>query len=171
MSNPHANAVAQLEKVAKLLRSEYVDKEDNFDAIIKRLKEPNIVHQAKLEITMDDGSKKQFQAFRSQHNDARGPYKGGIRFHQNVSLEEVKALSTWMTWKCAVTGIPYGGAKGGIVVNPKELSKKELEKLSRAYVDFITDKIGPWVDVPAPDVNTTGEIMAWMVDQYQKKLK
>ena len=170
MSNPHANAVAQLEKVAKLLRSEYVGKEDNFDAIINRLKEPNVVHQAKLEITMDDGSKKQFQAYRSQHNDARGPYKGGIRFHQNVSLEEVKALSTWMTWKCAVTGIPYGGAKGGIVVNPKELSKKELEKLSRAYVDFLTDKIGPWVDVPAPDVNTTGEIMAWMVDQYQKNL-
>ncbi len=170
MSNPHANAVAQLEKVAALLRQEYAGKEDFFDAIITRLKEPDSVHQAKLEITMDNGSKQKFQAFRSQHNNARGPYKGGIRYHQDVSLEEVKALSTWMTWKCAVTGIPYGGGKGGIVVDPKKLSKNELEKLSRAYVDFLGDKIGAWIDVPAPDVNTTGEIMSWMVDQYQKNV-
>ena len=170
MKNQHANAVAQLEKVAKLLRQDYSGREKAFDTIINRLKEPDAIHQTKLEITMDDGSKQKFQAYRSQHNNARGPYKGGIRFHQDVSLEEVKALSTWMTWKCAVTGIPYGGGKGGIIVDPRKLSKKELEKLSRAYVDFLTDKIGPWVDVPAPDVNTTGEIMSWMVDQYQKNL-
>lgn len=170
MKNQHANAVAQLEKVAKLLRKDYKNNEEVFDQVINRLKEPDVVHQQKLVITMDDGSKKEFQAYRSQHNNARGPYKGGIRFHQDVSLEEVKALSTWMTWKCAVTGIPYGGGKGGIIVDPRQLSKKELERLSRAYVDFLTDKIGPWVDVPAPDVNTTGEIMSWMVDQYQKNL-
>jgi len=170
MKNPHANAVAQLEKVAQLLRKEYQGQEKSFDAIIDRLKEPDVVHQDKLTITMDDGSTQKFQAYRSQHNNARGPYKGGIRFHPNVSLDEVKALSTWMTWKCAVTGIPYGGGKGGVVVDPKKLSKKELEKLSRAYVDFLGDHIGAWVDVPAPDVNTTGEIMSWMVDQYQKNL-
>ncbi len=170
MKNPHANAVAQLEKVAQLLRKEYQGQEKSFDAIINRLKEPDVVHQDKLAITMDDGSTQKFQAYRSQHNNARGPYKGGIRFHPNVSLDEVKALSTWMTWKCAVTGIPYGGGKGGVVVDPKKLSKKELEKLSRAYVDFLGDHIGAWVDVPAPDVNTTGEIMSWMVDQYQKNL-
>jgi len=170
MKNPHANAVAQLEKVAQLLRKEYQGQEKSFDAIIDRLKEPDVVHQDKLAITMDDGSTQKFQAYRSQHNNARGPYKGGIRFHPNVSLDEVKALSTWMTWKCAVTGIPYGGGKGGVVVDPKKLSKKELEKLSRAYVDFLGDHIGAWVDVPAPDVNTTGEIMSWMVDQYQKNL-
>lgn len=170
MSNPHVNAVIQLEKVATLLRQDYGGQEEAFDAIINRLKEPDAVHQTKLEITMDNGSKQKFQAYRCQHNNARGPYKGGIRFHQDVSLEEVKALSTWMTWKCAVTGIPYGGGKGGIIVDPRKLSKKELEKLSRAYVDFLGEKIGAWVDVPAPDVNTTGEIMSWMVDQYQKNL-
>ena len=168
MKNPHANAVAQLEKVARLLRKEYKGQEKTFDAIIDRLKEPDVVRQGQLTVTMDDGSKQKFQAYRSQHNNARGPYKGGIRFHPNVSLNEVKALSTWMTWKCAVTGIPYGGAKGGVVVDVKKLSKKELEKLSRAYVDFLGDHIGAWIDVPAPDVNTTGEIMSWMVDQYQK---
>ncbi len=169
-NNPHANAIKQLEKVAKLLRVDYEGQEKAFDVIIKRLKKPDFVHQKKLTIKMDNGKKKQFQAYRSQHNNARGPYKGGIRFHQDVSLEEVKALSTWMTWKCAVTGIPYGGGKGGIIVDPRKLSKRELERLSRAYVDFLTTKIGPWVDVPAPDVNTTGEIMSWMVDQYQKNL-
>jgi len=170
MANPHANAVAQLERVAKLLAKDYQDNKASFERAIKKLKEPDVVHQTKLSIKMDDGTTKKFQAFRSQHNNARGPYKGGIRYHSDVSLEEVKALSTWMTWKCAVTGIPYGGGKGGIIVDPKKLSKAELQRLSRAYTDFLSDKIGPWIDVPAPDVNTTGEIMAWMVDQYQKNL-
>lgn len=167
MSNPHANAVAQLEEVALLLRDEFENKEA-FDQALEQLKEPNKVHQTELEIKMDDGSKKKFKAFRSQHNDARGPYKGGIRFHQDVSESEVKALSTWMTWKCAVTGIPYGGGKGGIIVNPRELSRDELQRLSRAYAAFLADKIGPWIDVPAPDVNTNGQIMAWMVDEFSK---
>ncbi|MBT4123810.1 MAG: Glu/Leu/Phe/Val dehydrogenase [Candidatus Pacebacteria bacterium] len=170
MSNPHKNSVAQLEQVAQLLKSDYSDKELLFDKAIEKLKTPDVVYETELEVTMDDGSSKKFKAFRSQHNNARGPYKGGIRYHQDVSKEEVKALSTWMTWKCAVTGIPYGGGKGGIIVDPKKLSEKELENLSRSYADFLSDKIGPWVDVPAPDVNTTGQIMAWMVDQYQKNL-
>lgn len=167
MSNAHVNSVKQLEEVARLLRSQYSEK-DRFDKAIEKLKEPDRVHQAELKVKMDDGSTQVFKAFRSQHNNARGPYKGGIRFHQNVSLEEVKALSTWMTWKCAVTGIPYGGSKGGVIVDPRKLSEAELQRLSRAYVQFIAPHVGPWYDVPAPDVNTTGQIMAWMVDEYEK---
>lgn len=168
MSNQHQNAVAQLQRVARLLKPEYAGREKMFDAAIKKLSEPDVVHEADLSIKMDDGSTKTFKAFRSQHNNARGPYKGGIRYHQDVSREEVKALSTWMTWKCAVTGIPYGGGKGGIIVDPKPLSAGELERLSRAYARAFAEYIGPWVDVPAPDMNTNGQIMAWMVDEYQK---
>jgi glutamate dehydrogenase/leucine dehydrogenase len=167
-TNPHQQAVVQLEQVAKLLRPQYTgEDQQRFDTAVELLKEPDRVIEGELEIQMDDGSTKKFTAFRSQHNNARGPYKGGIRFHQNVSKEEVKALSTWMTWKCAVTAIPYGGGKGGIIVDPKKLSAGELQRLSRAYARLIADYIGPWVDVPAPDVNTTGQIMAWMVDEYQ----
>jgi len=166
-SDPHKNAVAQLRAVAEILAPLYKDKA-GFQAAIKRLGQPDRILETKLKIKLDSGKFQEFQAYRSQHNDSRGPYKGGIRFHQNVSLSEVKALSTWMTWKCAVTGIPYGGAKGGIIVDPKTLSGVELEKLSRAYAKWLAPWIGPWVDVPAPDVNTTGQIMAWMVDEYQK---
>lgn len=169
MSSPHDHAIAQLEEVAELLKPEYDDSE-RFNAAIDKLKEPEKVLESHLTIVMDDGRSETFQAFRSQHNRARGPYKGGIRYHQDVSLAEVKALSTWMTWKCAVTGIPYGGAKGGIVVDPKKLSLSELQRLSRAYARFLAPYIGPWIDVPAPDVNTTGQIMAWMVDEYQQIL-
>lgn len=172
MSNdPHANAVQQLHQVAELLRPQYADQADRFDQAITKLSEPDRVIEAELSVKMDDGSTKQFQAYRAQHNNARGPYKGGIRYHQDVSLSEVKALSTWMTWKCAVTGIPYGGGKGGVIVNPRELSTGELERLSRAYVQLVADHIGPWQDIPAPDVNTTGQIMAWMVDEYQQALQ
>ncbi len=116
---------------------------------------------------MDNGKTKIFKAFRSQFNNAKGPYKGGIRFHYNVSESEVKALSAWMTWKCSVLGIPYGGSKGGIIVDPKILSMGELERLSRAYMRAFYKHFGSWIDVPAPDVNTTGQIMAWMLDEYQ----
>lgn len=171
MSNPHHNAVQQLESVAQLLRSQYKDSK-RFDNAIEILKEPDQVLETDLKVKMDDDSLQQFTAYRVQHNAARGPYKGGIRFHPGVTLDEIKALSTWMTWKCAVTGIPYGGAKGGVIVDPKKLSDKELERLSRAYADFLVDDIGPWIDIPAPDVNTNPQIMAWMVDQYQQaKLK
>lgn len=170
MSNPHKNAVTQLERVAKILRKSYSDTE-SFDAAIDQLKTPDKVIQGTLRIRMDNGKTKQFKAFRSQHNNAVGPYKGGIRFHQDVSKEEVMALSTWMTWKCSVTGIPYGGGKGGVIVNPKELSESELQRLSRAYASFIAPHIGPWVDIPAPDVNTNGQVMAWMADEYEQVAK
>ena len=168
--NPHQQSVRQLEQVAALLKDQY-DDQQKFTQAIEQLKSPDQVHEGELAVKMDDGSTKKFKAFRSQHNNARGPYKGGIRFHQDVTKEEVMALSTWMTWKCAVTGIPYGGGKGGVIVDPKKLSEAELERLSRAYAEFIADFVGPWVDVPAPDVNTTPQIMAWMIDAYEGYLQ
>lgn len=167
MNNPHENAIKQLEQVAELLRPLYKDTA-RFTAAIEKLKTPDRIIEGKLTVKMDDGTTQEFQAYRSQHNNARGPYKGGIRFHPNVSLDEVKALSTWMTWKCAVTEIPYGGGKGGVIVDPRKLSSHELQALSRAYARLIAAYVGPWRDVPAPDVNTTGEIMAWMVDEWEK---
>ncbi len=169
MTNPHQSAIKQLEQVAALLRDQYPEAErKRFDAAITQLQQPERVLEADLSIEMDSGAQQTFKAFRAQHNAARGPYKGGIRFHQDVTKEEVMALSTWMTWKCAVTGIPYGGGKGGVVVDPRKLSEGELQRLSRAYSRFVAEAIGPWVDVPAPDVNTTPQIMAWMVDEYAK---
>lgn len=170
MSNPHENAIKQLEAVALVLRKSYSDTE-SFDAAIDQLKTPDKVIEGKIRVRMDDGTVKTFTAFRSQHNNSVGPYKGGIRFHEGVSKAEVMALSTWMTWKCSVTGIPYGGGKGGVIVDPKKLSQAELQRLSRAYVAMIAPHIGPWVDVPAPDVNTTPQIMAWMVDEYEQVSK
>ncbi|HAU4801912.1 NAD-specific glutamate dehydrogenase [Clostridioides difficile] len=137
-------------------------------AVYELLKEPMRVIEVSIPVKMDDGSIKTFKGFRSQHNYAVGPTKGGIRFHQNVSRDEVKALSIWMTFKCSVTGIPYGGGKGGIIVDPSTLSQGELERLSRGYIDGIYKLIGEKVDVPAPDVNTNGQIMSWMVDEYNK---
>ena len=136
--------------------------------VYELLKEPRRVIEVNIPVKMDDGSIKVFKGYRSQHCDAVGPTKGGIRFHPNVSLEEVKALSIWMTFKCSVTGIHYGGGKGGIIVDPSELSEGELERLSRGYIDGIYKLIGEKVDVPAPDVNTNGKIMSWMVDEYNK---
>lgn len=134
--------------------------------VINRLVEPDAVHEYTLEVTMDNGKKRLFSAFRIQHNDNLGPYKGGIRFHQNVSRDEVQALSTLMTIKCAVAGLPYGGSKGGIIFNPKKVSVGELERISKAYARAISPVIGPTVDVPAPDVNTNGQIMKWMTDAF-----
>ncbi|WP_315114815.1 Glu/Leu/Phe/Val dehydrogenase [uncultured Clostridium sp.] len=136
--------------------------------VYELLREPMRVIEVNIPVKMDDGSIKMFKGFRSQHNDSLGPTKGGIRFHTAVNLDEVKALSTWMTFKCAITGIPYGGGKGGIIVDPKTLSKGELERLSRGYIKGIYKLIGEKVDIPAPDVNTNGQIMAWMVDEYNK---
>ena len=159
MSNPYNNAVSQLKQVAKLL--------DLDQEVVEVLSKPTKLLKTELEVKMDDGKIKKFKAFRSQHNNAVGPYKGGIRFHPQVSKDEVRALSMWMTWKCSVVGIPYGGAKGGVIVDPKKLSDSELERLSRAYIRFIADDIGAWIDVPAPDVNTNSQIMAWMLDEYE----
>ncbi len=121
-----------------------------------------------LPVKMDDGSTKIFQGFRVQYNDARGPAKGGIRFHPEETIDTVRALSAWMTWKCALMDIPLGGGKGGVICDPKKLSKGELERLSRAYVSAVFKFIGPEQDVPAPDVYTDPQIMAWMMDEYSK---
>src|SRR5512146_843020 len=130
------------------------------------LREPRRELTVHFPVKMDDGSVKVFTGFRVQHNLGRGPAKGGIRYHQDVSIEEVKALAMWMTWKCAVVGIPYGGGKGGVIVDPKQLSKKELEALSRRFFTEIEVLVGPERDIPAPDVNTTPQVMAWFMDTY-----
>lgn len=127
---------------------------------------PERVLEVTIPVRMDDGSMAYFTGYRAQHCTALGPAKGGIRFHPNVSMDEVKALSFWMTFKCAVVGLPYGGGKGGIIVDPKKLSPGELERLSRRYIERIAPLIGPETDVPAPDVNTDSRIMAWMADEY-----
>ena len=160
MQNPFQNAMAQLDKVAKI---------KNFgDEFITRLRQPDRDIRISIPIKMDNGSMKVFEGYRVEYNNALGPYKGGIRFHQDTEINEVKALAFWMALKCAVAGIPMGGGKGGVTVNPKELSKGELERLSRGWVQKLSDILGPKKDVPAPDVNTTPEIMAWMNDEYQK---
>ncbi|MGI8547471.1 MAG: Glu/Leu/Phe/Val family dehydrogenase, partial [Gemmatimonadaceae bacterium] len=117
-------------------------------------------------VQMDDGSVRMFEGHRVQHNIGRGPAKGGIRYHPSVALDEVKALAMWMTWKCAVVGIPFGGAKGGVTVDPKELPLRELENLTRRFTSEISMLIGPHKDIPAPDVNTNAQVMAWMMDTY-----
>ncbi len=139
----------------------------NLDPGLRRvLREPRRELTVHFPVKMDDGSVQVYTGYRVQHNLGRGPAKGGIRYHQDVSLDEVKALAMWMTWKCAVVGIPYGGGKGGVIVDPKKLSKKELEGLSRRYFSEISVLIGPERDIPAPDVNTTPQIMAWFMDTY-----
>ena len=131
------------------------------------LKAPARFVEVQVPVRMDDGSLRVFTAFRSQHLNVLGPTKGGIRYHQDVSADEVRALSMWMSFKTSVVGLPYGGGKGGIIVNPKLLSEGELERLSRGYVRAIWQLIGPEQDIPAPDVNTTPQIMAWMTDEYE----
>ena len=133
---------------------------------IGKLLTPDHVHKGKLYVKMDDGHEKEFDAYRIQHNNKLGPYKGGIRFHQKVDDNEVNALATTMTLKCALVNLPFGGAKGGIAVDVNTLSEAELQRLSRAYVGFLFPFIGPQKDIPAPDVNTNSKIMSWMVDEY-----
>ncbi|MEG5016123.1 MULTISPECIES: Glu/Leu/Phe/Val dehydrogenase [unclassified Microcoleus] len=133
---------------------------------IERLKHPKSSLIVSIPVRMDDGSLRIFQGYRVRYDNTRGPSKGGVRYHPGVTLDEVQSLAFWMTFKCAVLNLPFGGAKGGITLNPKELSKLELERLSRGYVDAIADFIGPDVDIPAPDVYTNPMIMGWMMDQY-----
>ncbi len=133
---------------------------------IERLKYPKSSVNVSIPVRMDDGSLKVFQGYRVRYDDTRGPTKGGIRYHPKVSMDEVQSLAFWMTFKCAALGLPFGGAKGGITLNPKELSKFELERLSRGYIDALADFIGPDLDIPAPDVYTNPMIMGWMMDQY-----
>jgi len=160
MNNPFENAITQLEKANAFAKVE--------PRIFELIKTPKRIINVKIPVKMDNGQEVSFEGYRIQHNDSRGPFKGGIRYHPNVSMDEVKALSTWMTLKCAVANIPYGGGKGGIIVDPKKLSKSELEKLSRGYIQKIAQFIGPDKDVPAPDVYTDSQIMSWMLDEFEK---
>lgn len=138
------------------------------DGIHEILKQPKRTLIVSVPIKMDNGNVKVFMGCRVQHNDARGPYKGGIRYHPDVTLSEITALAMWMTWKCAIIDIPYGGAKGGVCCNPKEMSTGELERLTRRYASMLLDFIGPYRDVPAPDLYTDAQIMAWIVDTYSR---
>lgn len=140
-------------------------------AVYEILKNPKRVLEVTFPVKLDNGTVKTFTGYRSQHNNAVGPYKGGVRFHPNVNLDEVKALSIWMTIKCCVAGIPYGGGKGGITLDPRDYSEAELERISRAYSEAISPLIGEKIDIPAPDVNTNGKIMSWMVDAYENVVK
>jgi glutamate dehydrogenase/leucine dehydrogenase len=158
--NVFDNALVQLDRAAKHLDLE--------GGLLERLRQPQKIINVSIPVKMDNGQVRVFQGYRVQYNDARGPFKGGMRFHPQVDLDEVKALSFWMMVKCAVVDIPLGGGKGGVVVDPKELSKGELERLTRSFIDAIHENIGPRRDVPAPDVNTNPEIMGWMVDEYCK---
>ncbi|GAA3325121.1 hypothetical protein GCM10020331_055700 [Ectobacillus funiculus] len=136
--------------------------------VYELLKEPLRLLTVRIPVRMDDGSVKVFTGYRAQHNDAIGPTKGGIRFHPAVTEEEVKALSMWMSIKCGITGLPYGGGKGGIQCDPREMSLRELERLSRGYVRAVSQIVGPTKDIPAPDVFTNSQIMAWMMDEYSR---
>ena len=156
--NPFEIALKQLDEAANLINLE--------SGMRDVLANPKRVLTVSLPVKMDNGKIRVFTGFRSQHNDARGPFKGGIRYHPQVTVEEVKALSMWMTWKCAIADIPYGGGKGGIICNPKEMSEIELERLTRRYAYSIADIIGPRTDIPAPDVYTGGKEMAWIMDTY-----
>ncbi len=158
--NAFENALEQLARANAVERT-------NPD-LLARMRAPEREVRVSIPVKMDDGSLKIFEGYRVQHSSARGPYKGGIRFHPQTDIDEVKALALWMTMKCAVAGIPMGGGKGGITVDPKQLSKGELERLARGWVRALHPVLGPRRDVPAPDVNTTGEIMGWMVDEYRK---
>ncbi|NND96913.1 MAG: Glu/Leu/Phe/Val dehydrogenase [Pirellulaceae bacterium] len=156
--NIFENALLRLDRAAQFA---IIDAE-----ALYRLKNPKSVVHVSIPVRMDDGSLRIFEGYRVRHDDTRGPTKGGIRFHPQVHLGEVKALAFWMTCKCAVAGIPFGGGKGGVIVNPKELSRMELERLSRGFVQQLADFIGPDTDIPAPDVYTNSMIMGWMMDEY-----
>ncbi len=158
--NPFEMAQSQFDKVADQL---------NLDPSVREyLRWPLREFHFRIPVRMDDGSLKNFQGFRVQHNDSRGPCKGGLRFHPSETVDSVRALATWMTWKCAVVDIPLGGGKGGVIVDPSTLSNGEKERLVRGYVQQMWKNIGPRLDVPAPDVGTTPQMMGWMMDEYSK---
>ena len=160
--NPFKMAQAQLDSAAELMNLD-----EDIHAI---LREPMREFHVSIPVRMDNGKLKVFKGFRVQYNDSRGPCKGGLRFHPGETIDTVRALAAWMTWKCAVVNIPLGGGKGGVICDPKEMSMAELEKLSRGYMQGVGRYIGPQVDVPAPDVYTTPQVMAWMADEYAKMI-
>ncbi len=156
--NPYENMLAMLDKAAEKLGLEYDD--------YVGLRYPERELTVSVPVEMDNGKKVIFQGYRIQHSSTRGPCKGGVRYHPSVDLEEVKALAAWMTWKCAVVNIPYGGAKGGVKCEPEKMSENELRRLTRRYTAMILPIIGPEKDIPAPDVNTNAQVMAWMMDTF-----
>lgn len=156
--NPYENVVATIRNAAQVLGLN----ESDYIATMYPERELKV----SFPVRMDDGSVKVFEGYRVQHSSSRGPCKGGIRYHQDVNIDEVKALAAWMTFKCAVVGIPYGGAKGGIMVDPQTLSHGELERLTRRFTAMIAPIIGPEKDIPAPDVGTSGEVMGWIMDTF-----
>ncbi len=159
-TNPFEIAQLQIDKAAKVLKLE--------PAVHAMLREPMRELHITIPVKMDSGETKIFKGFRVQYNDALGPTKGGIRYHPDETIDTVKALASWMTWKCAIVSLPYGGGKGGVICNPKEMSEGELERLSRQYIRAIAQIVGPEKDIPAPDVYTTPQIMAWMMDEFSK---
>jgi glutamate dehydrogenase (NAD(P)+) len=156
--NPFELAQDQLRKVGDLFQID-----ENLIEVLRQCKKAVV---CSVPVVMDDGSVQAFEGYRVTHNIARGPSKGGIRYHPDVTLDEVKSLAMWMTWKCALAAIPFGGAKGGVVCNPKEMSRNELQRMTRRFTTEIINEIGPEVDIPAPDVGTDGRIMAWIFDTY-----
>ncbi len=160
-TNPYLIAQSQFDKAARYLP-------DIPDGLKEYLRQTDRSLSVRFPIEMDDGSIKSFVGYRMMHSNVRGPGKGGIRYHPDVTRDEVKALASWMTWKCAVMNLPLGGAKGGVVCNPKELSKRELYRITRKYIIELGDNIGPHVDIPAPDVYTNAQTMAWIYDTYNE---
>lgn len=160
MLNPFKIVQRQIEIASEKLGLE--------DEIVEILKHPQRVLTVTFPVKMDDGTTKVFEGYRSQHTDVVGPTKGGIRFHPDVTIDEVRALSMWMTFKCGVVGLPYGGGKGGVVCDPRKLSKSEVERISRGFIEALGDFIGPNRDIPAPDVYTNAQVMGWMVDTYSR---
>src|SRR5438067_10381151 len=156
--NPFRIAMRQFDTAAEKLELS--------EGLREVLRRPRRALSLSLPIKMDDGSVRVFQGYRVQHNSSRGPCKGGIRYHPNVTFDEVKALASWMTWKCATVNIPFGGAKGGIICDPRKLSRNELERLTRRYAYELGSFVGPDKDIPAPDVYTYAQIMAWFMDTY-----
>jgi len=156
--NPYEIAKSQLRKVADTFAIN-----PNLVNVLQECKKALVVS---VPVSMDDGSTQVFQGYRVTHNVARGPSKGGIRYHPDVTLDEVKALAMWMTWKCALSGIPFGGAKGGVICNPKTMTEGELQRMTRRFTSEIINEIGPEKDIPAPDVGTDGRVMAWISDTY-----
>lgn len=165
MSDEHQDDIFQ-DAIGRMTSASALAKID--DEAVERLRHPKAILEVSIPVRMDNGTLRVFTGYRVRHDDTRGPTKGGIRYHPDVNLSEIKALAFWMNCKCAVVGIPFGGGKGGVIVDPKELSPLELERLSRGYIDQIADFIGPETDVPAPDVYTNARIMGWMMDEYSK---
>ena len=155
-------------EATKFFFDQAADQIDLNHNVRKLLLTPQREVQAQVAIEMDDGQLNTLVGYRVQHNNARGPYKGGLRYHPHVDLDEVRALASLMTWKTAVVNLPYGGAKGGIAIDPRQLSRRELEFITRKFVDQIHTFIGPDIDIPAPDMGTTAEVMAWIMNQYSK---